>query len=51
MWIKDIRNYDVEIYEDGKIIYSGNINDVSDDLKEKETKNVKIEQKIIIIEI
>ncbi len=51
MWIKDIRNYDVKIYENGQEIYSGNVNDVPGEIKEKETKNVKMEQKIIIIEI
>lgn len=51
MWIKDIRNYDIKIYENGQEIYSGNVNDVPDDLKEKETKSVKLEQKIINIEI
>jgi hypothetical protein len=51
MWVKDIRNYEVEIHQNGQIIFFGNVNDVSDELKETETKNITIEHKKLIVEI
>lgn len=49
MWVKDVRNYYVEIYEGDNMIYSGDVNDVSDELKERETKTMKIDHKKLII--
>lgn len=51
MWVKDVRNYEVDILEDGKVLYSGNVNDAPNDLKQRETKNMKIVHKRIIIDI
>lgn len=51
MWLKDIRNYNVKILDGDNIIYSGNVDNAPEELKEKETKSVKLEQKILIIEI
>ena len=51
MWIKDIRNYDIEVYKDNSVIYSGNVNDAPDDVKNYECKNAKIEHKKIIIKV
>ena len=51
MWVKDIRSYDVEIYENETLIYSGNVNDASEEIKQKETESMKIEHKKIIIEV
>lgn len=51
MWVKDVRNYEVEIYENEKNVYSGNVNEAPEDIKDRETKTIKIEQKKLIIEI
>lgn len=51
MWVKDVRNYEVEIYEDEKLIYSGNVNDAPDEIKERETKTMSLEHKKILIYI
>lgn len=51
MWVKDIRSYNVEIYENGVLLYSGNVNDASEEIKQRETKNIKIEHKKLVIEI
>ena len=51
MWVKHVRNYEVDILEDGKVLYSGNVNDAPDDLKQRETKNMNIVHKRIIIDI
>lgn len=51
MWVKDIRNYDVNIYENDTLIYSGNVKDAPDDIKERETKSIKIDHKNLVIEL
>lgn len=51
MWVKDVRNYDVDIVENEKVLYSGNINDAPDELKQRETKDMKISHKRLIIQI
>ena len=51
MWIKDIKNYDVEIYKKEELIYSGNIDNASDEIKNNETETIKLEHKKLIIEI
>ncbi len=51
MWVKDVRNYEVEIYDGEKLIYSGNVNDAPDEIKEKETKTMNLEHKKILIYI
>lgn len=51
MWVKDVRNYDVEIYEEDKLVYSGNVNDAPDDIKDRETKTMTLEHKKIFIHI
>lgn len=51
MWVKDIKSYDVRIYENDTLIYSGNIKDAPEDIKEKETKSIKIDHKELVIEL
>ncbi len=51
MWIKDIRCYDVDIYQNEDIIYSGNIDDSPAELKEIEIEDMKIDHKRIKIKI
>ncbi len=51
MWVKDVRNYEVEIYEEEKLIYSGNVNDAPEDIKQRESKTMKLEHKKILIYI
>lgn len=51
VWLKDIRNYEVEVYENGNLVYSGNVNDAPDELKDRQTKSVKIDHKKLVIEI
>ncbi len=51
MWIKDVRNCEVEINENGNVIYTGNVDNVEEDIKNKEAKSMRIENKKIIIEL
>ncbi len=51
MWVKDVRNYEVDIYEGEKLLYSGEVNDAPDELKKRETKTMRLEHKKIIIEL
>jgi hypothetical protein len=51
MWVKDVRNYDVDIYEGEKLIYSGNVNDCPEEIKQRETKNMTIGHKRIKIDL
>ncbi len=51
MWVKDVRNYDVDIYEGEKLIYSGNVNDCPEEIKKRETSNMTIGHKRIKIEL
>lgn len=51
MWIKDVRCYDVDIYQGEEIIYSGNIDDAPVELKELEIEDMKIEHKRIKIKL
>ena len=51
MWIKDVRHYEIEVHENGNIVYSGNVHDAPEEIKEKETKSMKIDHKKIVIEI
>ncbi len=51
MWVKDVRNYDVDIYEGEKLIYSGNVNDCPEEIKKRETANMTIGHKRIKIEL
>ncbi len=51
MWIKDIRCYNVDIYQNNDIIYSGNIDNVPLELKEREIEDMKIDHKKIIIKL
>lgn len=51
MWIKDIKNYNVEIYIENELIYSGNIDNAPDDIKQKDTNKINLEHKKLIIEI
>lgn len=51
MWVKDVRNYDVDIYEGEKLVYSGNVNDCPEEIKQRETLNMTIGHKRIKIEL
>ena len=51
MWIKDIRNYNIEVYKDGELIYDGEVNEAPEEIKKYECKNSKLEHKKIIIEV
>ena len=46
MWLRDIKNYDVEIYKNDELIYSGNIDDIPE-----ETKTMNLIHKKVIIEL
>lgn len=51
MWLRDIKNYEVEIYKDEQLIYSGNIDDLPENMKGYETKTMNLVHKKIIIEL
>ena len=51
MWVKDVRNYDVDIYEGEKLLYSRNVNEWPEEIKNRETKNMTIGHKRIKIEL
>lgn len=51
MWIKDIICYDVDVYENDDVIYSGNIDDIPQNLKEREIDDMKIDHKRIKIKL
>lgn len=51
MWIKDIRNYEIEVYRNDELVYSGNANDAPDDIKNAESQEAKMGHKKIIIKI
>lgn len=49
MWIKDIRNYEIEVHDGDNIIYRGNVDECPEDIRNKEAKDMKIGHKVIII--
>jgi len=51
MWLRDIKNYDVEIYKNDELIYSGNIDDIPEEMKGYETKTMNLIHKKVIIEL
>ncbi len=51
MWIKDIRNYDVEIYNNDELVYKGNVDEVPQELKECETSSISMAHKKLIINL
>ena len=51
MWIKDIRNYDIEVYKDDNMIYSGNVDNAPEEIKQYEAESAKIEHKKIKITV
>lgn len=51
MWLRDIKNYEVEIYKDDELIYSGNIDDLPEEMKGCETKTMNLVHKKVIIEL
>lgn len=51
MWLRDIKNYEVEVYKDGELIYSGNIDDIPEEMKGYETKNMSLQHKKVIIDL
>jgi len=51
MWVKDVRNFNVDIYDGERLIFSGNINDCPEEIKQRESANMTIGHKKIIIEL
>ena len=51
MWLRDIKNYDVEIYKNDELIYSGNIDDIPEEMIGYETKTMNLIHKKVIIEL
>lgn len=51
MWVKEIRRYNIEVYENGDLVYSGPAEDAPDKIKNKQTKSTSFEKKAIKIEI
>ena len=51
MWIKDIRKYNVQVYKDKELLYSGMVDDAPEEIKRQETESMRIEHKCLIIEV
>lgn len=51
MYIKDIHFLEVDILKDEKKIYSGMIEDVPDNMRESEIKNMSLDGKKLVIQI
>lgn len=51
MKLKEIRLLNIKIYENEELIFEGKTEDISDNLKEREYKNIKFEGVDIVAEI
>lgn len=49
MWIKELKNYEIEVKKDGETIYKGNSDDAPEEIKKMETEEVKFGKKQIDI--
>lgn len=51
MWIKELRTYDIEVYKDNELIYSGSVDEAPEEIREIETTNLTFQKKNIRIDI
>ncbi len=51
MWVKEIRKYNIEVYEDGVLKYSGPSEEAPQEIKSRETKKIDFDKKVIKIEV
>ncbi len=51
MKLFEIRLYKIKVINDKNVLFEGNAEDLPDDLKEKESKNITLENGMAVIEI
>lgn len=51
MWVKEIKKYNIKVYENGDLKYSGPAEDAPEEIKSRETKSMSFDKKFIVVEI